>query len=103
MCSAFCQYDISKARRATDYDAWNSVFMRLAPEMEAENAKGMNWEIRAPYGLGCGLGGGDWGVMSDMINYFFENSKTRFVLYRLPEAKPRSEAGRDLMEGGRPA
>lgn len=103
VCSAFCQYDISKARRATDYDAWNSVFMKLAPEMEAENARGMNWEIRAPYGIGCGLGGGDWGVMSDMINYFFENSKTRFVLYRLPEAKPRSEAGRDLMEGGRPA
>lgn len=103
VCSAFCQYDVSKAKRTTDYDAWNAVFKRLVPEIEAENAKGMNWEIRAPYGIGCGLGGGDWRIMSDMIGYFFEPSRVKFVLYRLPAEKRTSEKGRDLMEPGFPA
>ena len=97
ICSAFGQYDISKRRTATDYGAWKAILTSLRRKFEEINANGMNWEIRAPYGIGCGLGGGDWRIMRGMIDDEFAESPVRFVLYRLPTEK-RTSPGRDMME-----
>lgn len=51
----------------TDYDAWDKIFSKLVLQTLRVN-KGRppekQWKIHAPYGLGCGLGGGDWDEMS---------------------------------------
>ena len=101
ICSAFAQYDISKRRRATDYKAWKTILPALRRQFEEINAEGYGWEIRAPHGIGCGLGGGRWPVMRDLIEKEFAESPVKFILYRLRPEKRRSGTGRDFMEDRR--
>lgn len=86
ICSAFAQLNISKSRRVTDYEAWDKILRRLESRVSSMNEKhSMNWEIRAPWGIGCGLGGGDWRVMRDLFEFYFGDSKARLVFVRAPE------------------
>lgn len=84
ICSAFAQLGISKAEPVTDYTAWDAIMRRIERETAAKNAKdSMNWEIRIPHGIGCGLGGGDWKTMRDMFEFYFGKSPVRLVICRL--------------------
>ncbi len=40
--------------------------------------------IAIPYGMGCGLAGGDWGVVSAMVENVFNQSGVEVEAWRLP-------------------
>lgn len=60
------QDDISRERRMTDYHALEQCLKKLA-----------SWAIKRkltvffPYRMGCGNAGGDWEVVSDLIDKYF--------------------------------
>lgn len=56
----FGQYGYGRDKRYTDYDALRKAFNTIAKAFP-------NFTIRIPYKLGCGLGGGDWSVVSKII------------------------------------
>lgn len=85
VCDAFGQIDISKARRMTDYKAWQKIFPTLERQIRKMNSeKGIAWSLHIPYRLGCGLGGGDWSEMRRMIEFYFGDSPVQAVIHRLP-------------------
>lgn len=56
----FGQYDYGRCKRYTDYDALKKAFGVLAKDCG-------QCVIRLPYGIGCGLGGGNWDIVSKII------------------------------------
>jgi O-acetyl-ADP-ribose deacetylase (regulator of RNase III) len=86
ICNLYGQYRYGKAGpQYTDYDAlWNAL----------ENAR--DWLLKAgfegktiglPLGMGCQLGGGDWAVVSKMIDHVFENTSFRVLLVEWDKTK----------------
>ncbi|MNE62247.1 hypothetical protein D3C80_1575170 [compost metagenome] len=61
----------------TDYDA-----LRKSIQALKDNAKYHKLSIALPYGIGCGLGGGDWGnILYPMLEDIF--SDYELTLYKL--------------------
>ena len=56
----FGQYNYGRNRRYTDYDALRKAFRTLAKHHSG-------CVVRMPYKIGCGLGGGDWDIVSQSI------------------------------------
>lgn len=61
----FSQYDYGTNKRYTDYDALKEGLQLI---------KSKNKSIAIPYGMGCGLGGGNWDTVYDIINDVFGDS-----------------------------
>lgn len=75
VCNLFGQLNISTKERQTDYCAiWNGL-------KSIKNYIFTDEEIYFPYQFGCGLGGGDWQIISHMINSVFPNCN----ICKLPE------------------
>ncbi len=68
------QQDIGRGRRQTDYQALSAALRKLANLTE-----GTTLRVGLPFGIGCGLAGGDWSVVSRTI----EEMLPQGVLYRL--------------------
>lgn len=70
----------------TDYDAWDKIFSKLVLQTLRVN-KGRppekQWKIHAPYGLGCGLGGGDWDEMSQLIEKHFGDTAVELIIHKM--------------------
>jgi hypothetical protein len=58
----FSQFDISCIERQTDYNAVELGFKKVV-----KFNSNINLPIYIPYLYGCGLGGGDWSIVSDII------------------------------------
>ena len=71
ICNAFGQQGISRTTRMTDYIAWQSILQALIAELDRLQQLGQIWTVVAPYGIGCGLGGGSWPTMFDMLKGAF--------------------------------
>ena len=61
-------------KQYTDYDAIRKVFGFIVDNLELPNG------IAIPYLYGCGLGGGDWDIVSQIIEDTFGD---KAVVYRL--------------------
>ena len=59
------QYDVGTDFRRTDYEAVRTCLLRLS--LMRRKHYGGNLPIYFPHGYGCGLGGGDWKVVSTII------------------------------------
>ena len=46
-------------------------------------AQEKNMSVAIPYGIGCGLGGGSWSVVKDIIKMCFSDSGVNVTIYRL--------------------
>jgi len=57
-------------RRHTDYNAFRMCLSRLAHKLQISSP---DLRVGFPYGIGCGLAGGDWIVIEKMIKDFAEN------------------------------
>jgi O-acetyl-ADP-ribose deacetylase (regulator of RNase III) len=68
--SCFTQYDTGVGSRKTEYSAVRACLSQF---------RGVN-DIYIPYGVGCGLGGGDWRIISKMI----ENLTPKATICKLP-------------------
>lgn len=61
--------------RQTDYDALHDSFVQVKWNSDLYN------RILIPYGIGCGLAGGDWNVVSNIIEGVFKDCNVLIVKY----------------------
>lgn len=71
----FGQLDYSRFHSCTDLSALRAACLPVAGNIPP------HVEIAMPYRIGCGLAGGDWGAVLDMLTEVFENNN--LVLYKL--------------------
>lgn len=71
----FGQLDYSYSHSCTDLNALRTACVSVARYIPPDV------EIAMPYRIGCGLAGGDWGAVLDMLTEVFEHNS--LVLYKL--------------------
>lgn len=64
----FGQLNYGRSKLNTDYDALRKALVQLKTEAEYYDKS-----IALPYGIGCGLAGGDWDVVYRLIDEVFED------------------------------
>jgi O-acetyl-ADP-ribose deacetylase (regulator of RNase III) len=62
----------------TDYSAWDKILQRLFDNATSFN----NLDIHFPYRIGCGLAGGDWNIIKNKIENFFNNSSIQVYIHK---------------------
>jgi hypothetical protein len=72
------QHSVSRSKQMTDYLAIETCFERLKTEAEK-----LNLSIYIPYGIGCGLAGGDWIVVTNLINKVFKDSAVSVFICKI--------------------
>ena len=80
--SMFAQYGYGRYKRYTDYYAFKRCLYALEKSMNNYSSNGHYNTIAFPYGIGCGLAGGDWHIVQDMIIGFSEEVKQDVVIVR---------------------
>lgn len=72
--------------RDTNYDALHDALVSLRDDiLKANEGTSRTITIGVPYGIGCGLGGGRWGIVTAIIQVvFFGNPRFKVVICRLP-------------------
>lgn len=73
----FGQKSIGKGLH-TNYDA-----LRSGLEIVCRYAKLLNVTVGIPYKIGCGLAGGDWNIVSQMIEEIFDGDNVTCYVYSL--------------------
>lgn len=63
----FAQDGYGRDRRYTDYEAFEKCLLRLQRFLSESHR---DWKLAFPYKIGCGLAGGDWRVVSKMLQDF---------------------------------
>lgn len=66
----FAQEFYGRNKRYTDYDALYTCLVKVKEFMSNHNLK----TLGLPYGLGCGLAGGDWKIVYEIIRDVFGDS-----------------------------
>ena len=72
----FGQEDFGIDKTYTDYDALEKAFKYI----EETIAPVYNLPVYIPYGIGCGLAGGDWNKVSMIINDIFADSDVNCII-----------------------
>lgn len=70
----------------TVYNAYYSAFLELYSKYIKPFQKDNNFmklPIAIPYGIGCGLAGGDWEIMRDVLENIERNMDIFFVAYKI--------------------
>lgn len=66
--------------RHTDYEAFQSCLMKIKKFF---NQKRHDISIGFPYKIGCGLGGGDWNIIKDLIENTFRDNEWNVEIWKL--------------------
>lgn len=74
----FGQYAYGRTQLHTDYKALYAALCTVAKKC---NKPGIR--VAIPYGIGCGLAGGDWNIVQRAINKAFENFEGTVEIYKL--------------------
>lgn len=69
VCNIFGQDNYGRDKRCTSYDALYEALCSLDIYASTNNLT-----IAMPYGIGCGLGGGDWRIVREIISSVFEDA-----------------------------
>lgn len=80
--SMFAQDGYGRDRRYTDYSAFKKCLDVLAREVNDYSTETFP-TIAFPYGIGCGLAGGDWYIILGMIKDFSEKVKQQVIIVSL--------------------
>lgn len=75
----FAQEGFGRDKRYTDYDALNNCLSKLRDYMVEHDLH----TLALPYGLGCGLAGGDWNKVYNIIKDVFDNEALVVYVCRL--------------------
>lgn len=75
----YSQIGIGGDERNTRYDALYDGLAKIAKKLD-----NTNFVLGIPYGIGCGLGGGNWNIVKTIIDEAFKNSSVKVVICRLP-------------------
>jgi len=73
----FGQYDVGTHQRQLNYGAISDAFKSLERQVKFYYSKSIGF----PYKIGCDRAGGDWGVVQEMIEYYFKNYEVK--IYKL--------------------
>ncbi|WP_079709807.1 macro domain-containing protein [Paraliobacillus ryukyuensis] len=72
----FGQESIGTQKQQTDYLALSESLNRLS-----SMAKSLNLSVALPHGIGCGLAGGDWEIVYDLIDSAFKDYEVTLVKF----------------------
>lgn len=72
----FCQLNVGTHKQQTSYIAIDKALRRVA-----KRTKELSLSVALPYGIGCGLAGGDWNTVYEIIEDAFSDYEV--TLYRL--------------------
>ena len=75
----FGQYDIGRYNRQTDYEKLQEALLALKSFAKQMNVKSIGF----PYRLGCGLAGGNWEIVSNIIYNTFRDSDLEVQIWKL--------------------
>lgn len=75
--NCFGQLDISKRKCVTNYEMLEKSLTTLRMYAHINNLS-----IAIPYKIGCGLAGGDWNIVYNILKELFEKSCVKCVLYK---------------------
>ncbi|WP_024428304.1 macro domain-containing protein [Bacillus safensis] len=64
----FAQDSYGVKTRQTDYEAMELCLKSLKSVVTTDYSKYKGCSIAIPYGIGCGLAGGDWNIVKQMID-----------------------------------
>ena len=88
ICSIFGQLSYGKDKVQTDYDALEMALKKIERETAIKNMNdGTGWTVHVPYMMSCGLAGGKWQIVRDMLEYIFGNSPVKLYIHKLPGAR----------------
>lgn len=68
----------------TNYDSVRECFLDIKSKLPTEHS----YTLGIPYGYGCGLAGGDWNIVSQIIYDVFGDAKFNVLICKLPELCP---------------
>lgn len=74
----FGQNNYSKTTIMTEYDAFKNAINSLIKKMEENNLT----SVAMSYNIGCGLGGGDWTIIQNIITQAFTDTNIRVELWK---------------------
>lgn len=72
----FCQNNYGRDKCYTDYTALQESLKSLKEDMGV-------CTIAIPYGIGCGLAGGDWVIVNEIISEVFESYEGKLQIWKL--------------------
>ena len=75
----FAQDGYGTDRQYTDYKALELCLSKLASYMTEHHLK----TLALPYGMGCGLGGGNWNTVHEIIKRAFDNTDITVYICRI--------------------
>ena len=78
VCNLFGQLSYGRNSLQTDYEAFEKAICEIK-DIASEH----DFSIAIPYGIGCGLAGGDWNVIYGILCKQFEYSKVYCYIYSL--------------------
>lgn len=84
VCNLFGQNTYSAKTKQTNYLALNLALYKMLKQIEDLGIK----NVAIPHKIGCGLGGGDWGIVKNMIEEVFKDDPTiNCYICKLPKNK----------------
>lgn len=84
--NVFGQLGYGRAQQQTDYDALYSGFATAAEEIRKTFLDGnpcYQIPIAIPYGIGCGLAGGNWDKVKEVLELIEKNHCVLFIAHRI--------------------
>lgn len=74
----FAQYEYGTESRKTEYGTFRMCIRDLINNIAWQKTS-IN-KIYFPYGIGCGLGGGDWEIIREIIKYEFSDYSFKIII-----------------------
>jgi len=81
ICNLFGQNGYGRDRQYTEYEKLEGCFKYIA-----YRAYWSKETVAIPYGIGCGLAGGNWDIVVDMINKYFNIEGIVCKIYKFDKA-----------------
>lgn len=81
----FGQEDVSRNSCMTDYNAVRTAFEDFISEYRKLHRmpNDAQLQIAIPYKFGCGLAGGDWNIMTELLEDIEKKNNVLFIAHRL--------------------
>jgi O-acetyl-ADP-ribose deacetylase (regulator of RNase III) len=76
------QYNYGTGKQQTNYEALNSAIRKMLEELK-QLPMFTDLKMGLPYGMGCGLAGGDWKIVSAMLEKISAEYGVDFYAYQL--------------------
>lgn len=80
--NCYTQGQYGQSECMTNYNSIRECFASLREDIEKNNPEGFTLGI--PHGYGCGLGGGDWSIVENIIEESFKDAAFDVLICKLP-------------------